>query len=175
MNLLDNLREEGDLTKDVAEQIAAMLSIAVDNAKDLALAKINSGPRLMGMYVYGMTLGIPTETLIEIMTSQEGLILKEMTEGSYFNRDTNAFRILDVFDKLNGNIGKDLERFSYIAKTDNGTVVKYLTDIWLEDGKFQTVTTSDAIFEAMHESYLGWYNLNWEKIHKTKHPAQNLN
>jgi glutamate synthase (NADPH/NADH) small chain len=32
-----------------------------------------------------------------------------------------------------------------------------------------------TIFEAMHESYLGWYNLNWEKIHKTKHPAQNLN
>ena len=176
MSLLDNLREEGDLTKDVAEQIAAMLSIAVDNAKDLALAKINSGPRLMGMYVYGMTLGIPTETLIKIMTSPEGLILKEMTEGSYFNRDTNAFRILDVFDKLNGNIGRDLERFSYIAKTDDGKVVKYLTDIWLENGGyFQTVTTSDVIFEALYNPYIKWYDTNWSAIHKTKHPAQNLN
>jgi hypothetical protein len=153
-----------------------MLSIAVDNAKDLALAKINSGPRLMGMYVYGMTLGIPTETLIKIMTSPEGLILKEMTEGSYFNRDTNAFRILDVFDKLNGNIGRDLERFSYIAKTDDGKVAKHLTDIWLEDGGyFQTVTTSDAIFEALYNPYTKWYNANWSTIHKTKHPAQNLN
>lgn len=176
MSLLDNLREEGDLTKDVAEQIAAMLSIAVDNAKDLALAKINSGPRLMGMYVYGMTLGIPTETLIKIMTSPEGLILKEMTEGSYFNRDTNAFRILDVFDKLNGNIGRDIERFSYIAKTDDGKVAKHLTDIWLEDGGyFQTVTTSDAIFESLYNPYIKWYSTNWSKIHKTKHPAQNLN
>jgi hypothetical protein len=59
-----------------------MLSIAVDNAKDLALAKINSGPKLMGMYVYGLTLGIPIETLVSIMKSEQGLILKEMTEGS---------------------------------------------------------------------------------------------
>jgi hypothetical protein len=59
-----------------------MLSIAVDNAKDLALAKINSGPKLMGMYVYGLTLGIPIETLVSIMKSEQGMILKEMTEGS---------------------------------------------------------------------------------------------
>ena len=84
--------------------------------------------------------------------------------------------ILDVFDKLNGNIGKDLERFVYIAKTDDGKVAKHLTDIWLEDGGyFQTITTSDAIFEALYNPYIKWYNVNWSKIHKTKHPAQNLN
>jgi hypothetical protein len=33
----------------------------VDNAKDLALSKINAGPRLMGMYAYGLTLGVPIE------------------------------------------------------------------------------------------------------------------
>jgi hypothetical protein len=80
----------------------------VDNAKDLALAKINSGPRMMGMYVYGLTLGIPTETLVAIMKSPEGIFLKEMMEGSYFNNDTTSFKVLDVFDKLDGYIGGDL-------------------------------------------------------------------
>jgi hypothetical protein len=41
----------------------------VDNAKDLALKKINSGPRLMGLYAYGMTLGIPVNELVSIMNS----------------------------------------------------------------------------------------------------------
>ncbi|MBO5130845.1 MAG: hypothetical protein J6B61_01155 [Romboutsia sp.] len=61
MDYINQLEDPNEVTRDVAVNIAALLSIAVDNAKDLALAKINSGPRLMGMYAYGMTLGVPVE------------------------------------------------------------------------------------------------------------------
>jgi hypothetical protein len=100
-----------------------MLSIAVDNAKDLALAKINSGPRMMGMYVYGMTLGIPTQTLIKIMKSPEGMILKEMMEGSQFNNDTVAFKVLDVFDKLDGDIAGDIAKFKCLCAIKNSSKI----------------------------------------------------
>ena len=102
LQVLASLESEDQITQDVAVNIASLLSIAVDNAKDLALAKINSGPKLMGMYAYGLTLGIPITDLVNIMNSDEGRILTELTEGSYFNHDTNAFKVLDVFDKLDG-------------------------------------------------------------------------
>jgi hypothetical protein len=44
-----------------------MLSVAVDNAKDLVLGKINAGPKLMGLYIYGLAIGVPIEYLGELM------------------------------------------------------------------------------------------------------------
>jgi hypothetical protein len=42
------------------------------------------------------------------MRSEEGMILKEMTEGSLFNNDISSFKILDVFKKLEGNISGEI-------------------------------------------------------------------
>ena len=167
MSLLNELESIDQVDLDVANNIAAMLSIAVDNAKDLALAKINSGPRLMGMYVYGMTLGIPAETLIEIMKSAEGMILAEMTEGSLFNRDTNAFKVLDVFRKLDGHITSDLAKFEYAFKDAAGYNVKYICpNIIIGNKNFVVKNTHDALFAAMYENYTKWFTNNFNKLPK---------
>ena len=168
MSLLNELDSPDKVTLDVAKNIAAMLSIAVDNAKDLALAKINSGPKMMGMYVYGMTLGVPTTTLTKIMRSPEGMILAEMTEGSAFSNDTNAFRVLDVFDKLNGNIGRDLKSFEYTYKNDKGYAVKYTSKIKINGKNLIFKTTDDAVFAAMYENYVIWFNANKDKFPKRR-------
>ena len=175
MNLLNELESDDQLTLDVANNIAAMLSIAVDNAKDLALAKINSGPRLMGMYVYGMTLGIPVQTLINIMKSEEGMILAEMTEGSLFNRDTNAFKVLDVFSKLEGNIALDLSKYEYSFKDARGFTVKYISPkISIKGKNLEIKNTHDALFAAMYENYTRWFASNYKRLPKINGKEQSL-
>lgn len=165
--VLDSLTSKDQITENVAENIAAMLSIAVDNAKDLALAKINSGPRLMGMYIYGLTLGIPIQTLIDIMKSDEGMLLKELTEGSIFDGDAASFRVLDVFDKLNGNFGKDLHRFNYIiyGKNDKPLRIKSTT-VKINNRAINIKNSRDIIFEAMYPHYEKWFAKNKKKLPK---------
>jgi hypothetical protein len=116
-----------------------MLSIAVDNAKDLALAKINSGPKLMGLYIYGMSLGIPVKTLCDIINSDEGIILKELTEGSTFNNDITAFKVLDVFDKLDGKIMGEISQFSMFAKTKSNKSVKINSNVTVDKKVLKSV------------------------------------
>jgi hypothetical protein len=112
LEFMDSLTSKDQVTENVAIKISSLLSLAVDNAKALALAKVNAGPKMMGLHIYGLTLGVPIKTLCEIITSEEGMILKEMMEGSNFNHDTSAFKVLDVFDKLDGNISGDLKQFN---------------------------------------------------------------
>ena len=164
MNVLNSLQSKDQITIDVAETIASMLSIAVDNAKDLALAKINSGPKLMGMYVYGLTLGIPIETLVSIMKSEQGMVLKEMTEGSQFNNDPTAFKILDVFDKLNGNITGDLTRYSYTARTNTGNAIKQDANIRIDGKVINYGSTLETLFAAIYPYYEKWYEKNKERL-----------
>ena len=165
LHLIDTLESPAQVTDDVAQNIAAMLSIAVDNAKDLALAKINSGPRMMGMYVYGMTLGIPTQTLIKIMKSSEGMILKEMMEGSQFNNDTVAFKVLDVFDKLDGDIAGDIAKFRCLCAIKNSSkIVKKNADFKVNGKVFQYSNPDEVLFAAMYHNYKTWYEKNREKL-----------
>ena len=180
LDLMDNLDSPEQVTRDVAVEIASLLSIAVDNAKDLALAKINSGPRLMGMYAYGLTLGIPIEQLVKIMNSQEGRILTEMTEGSVFNNDTTAFKVLDVFDKLDGNIGSDLNKYIVIPRSADNKAIKSISKsiITTNDGKRKSLeyrNTTESLFAGMYEAYSKWFDTNKEAIIKTlkrKNPQQ---
>lgn len=176
LEYINQLENPNEVTRDVAVNIAALLSIAVDNAKDLALAKINSGQRLMGMYAYGLTLGIPIEQLIQIMNSTEGRILTEMTEGSQFNNDITAFRVLDIFDKLKGNIGGELSQFDYTARDSNGKPIRIVTNIHIKtqtpnglvDKQLEYKSTQDALFASMYEAYEKWFTKNGIKGRKAE-------
>ena len=160
LDILNSLEDPSQITQDVAVNIASLLSIAVDNAKDLALKKINSGPRLMGLYAYGMTLGIPVNELVSIMNSPQGLIIAEMTEGSVYNNDPSSFKVIDIFSKLDGYIAGDLERFAVTAKGNNNKTIKKTfkatkgnTKQQLEFGK-----TTDTLFALLYDTYANWFN-----------------
>lgn len=169
---IQSLESEDQITNNVALDIAAMLSIAVDNAKDLALAKINSGPKLMGLYIYGMSLGVPVKTLCDIINSEEGLILKELTEGSIFNNDITAFKVLDVFDKLDGRIMGEISQFSMLSKTKGNKNVRIDTTIKVGDKMLKSIgSTQDILFAGMYEVYKTWYDAN---IGSKKHYAKNF-
>jgi hypothetical protein len=70
IELLEKVHSEKEITKNVSLELSSLLSISVDNAKDLALAKINAGPRLMGMFAYGLSIGMSIKALVGLMTSE---------------------------------------------------------------------------------------------------------
>ena len=51
------------MASDMANEMSASLSLATDNAKELVLDKINANTYTLGMYLYGMSLGIPFKTM----------------------------------------------------------------------------------------------------------------
>jgi len=57
--------------------LSGLLSLATDNAKELALDKLNA-QNTLGMYIYGITIGMDFKTLADIICSNTGLIINEM-------------------------------------------------------------------------------------------------
>ena len=165
LELIASLESPDQVTRNVATNIGSLLSLAVDNAKDLALKKINSGPRSMGMYAYGLTLGIPLEELVQIINSPEGKLLVKMTEGCMFNNDITAFRLLDVFDKLNGKVGGEINRFKQYARDTEGHLITIQTDIKVpvttpygpSTEMLQITNSIDALFAALYPAYQKWF------------------
>lgn len=52
------------------------------NAKDLALGKINAGPKMFGLYAYGISIGMSIPELALIINSKQGKILSKVMEGN---------------------------------------------------------------------------------------------
>lgn len=50
----------------VADSLSVMISLATDNAKELALSKINATPELMSMHIALLTLGVHPKTVLDI-------------------------------------------------------------------------------------------------------------
>jgi hypothetical protein len=53
----------------VDQLISQLLSAATDNAKELILAKINSGTNFARMYVYAIMTGFNIDDIVAFMTS----------------------------------------------------------------------------------------------------------
>lgn len=133
-NIIDTLNDKWEMDYDSAVTIAAFLSISVDNAKDLALAKLNAGPEMVGMYVFGAALGVPAETLIQIINSPLGELLSSLTKGNTLAKAPKMSRVLQAIDYLEKGFA-----YQYVTKFDTP-----YTEIQIRDreNKFIPVTLS---------------------------------
>ena len=165
--LLNSLEREDQVTENVATNLGSMLSLAVDNAKDLALKKINSGPRSMGLYAYGLSLGMPLEELAQIINSPQGRLLVKMTEGCMFNNDITSFKLLDVFDKLNGYIGGEINQYTQYVRTKEGNLISIQPNVLvpvrvpyggIERQQKYVTNTTEALYTALFAAYDEWIN-----------------
>lgn len=120
IKLLDSIQTEDDITPNVSLSLAAMLSVAVDNAKDLALAKINAGPKMFGFYAYGISMGMDIRDIARIVNTPQGRIITKLCEGDITNGQMGAFSALQAIKKLEGNISRDLTQFDVQAERDEG-------------------------------------------------------
>lgn len=97
---------------DAANEASAFLSLSTDNAKELALAKLNAGTQTLGMYLYGLSLGVPVDTLFKIMTSPFAFRLVELAKGDIFSGNSGCGTIIGALDYLHKDPLDQLARFN---------------------------------------------------------------
>ena len=87
-------------SSDAANEMSALLSLSTDNAKELVLAKINAGIGTIGMYLYGLSIGMSFDSIYDIMTSPLAFRLAELTKGDVFNKQEGQRDILSTMQYL---------------------------------------------------------------------------
>ena len=103
---------EQDNTYDCAVILSGLLSLSTDNAKELSLSKLNATTKTLGMYVYGLTIGMQFNDIADILMSPVGDTILQLLEGNVFTGQQEFSRV-----------GKPL--FNYIENGPN--LNKYLT------------------------------------------------
>lgn len=120
----------GDVV-DADQVISGIMTLATDNAKELKLSKLNAGQDILGLYLYGVAIGVPFETLAQIFTSSTAAVLNRRMSPHIFEQ----------------NSGKSLSRA--ISELENGPILNIPSQIgkqtsrvfkFLENGKFDTVS-----------------------------------
>lgn len=84
--------------EDQALVLSGLLSLATDNAKELALDKLNAS-NMLGMYVFGISIGMDFKTLADIICSETGLIINEMMKSNAFLNE-RGMSIQSIYDYL---------------------------------------------------------------------------
>ena len=84
--------------QDQALILSALLSLATDNAKELALDKLNAS-NMLGMYIYGITIGMDFKAIADIICSETGLVINELMGSNSFLNEKGK-NIQNIFDYL---------------------------------------------------------------------------
>lgn len=101
--------------EDVALTLSALLSLATDNAKELALSKLNASPKMLGMYVYGLSIGMSFNDIADILMSPVGNIFKNLLND-------NKFSGKQVFGSINEKV------FNYFKEGPIAQLFTYNTE-----------------------------------------------
>lgn len=108
---------------DAALTLSALLSLATDNAKELALSKLNAGTKTLGLYVYGISIGMNFKDLAGIMMSDVGRVINEVLSDDVFS-EKDGYGSVDesLFKYFDEGPRRALSRFD-IHKDSKGQVV----------------------------------------------------
>lgn len=114
--ILKGIFEAIDQGLDAALVLSALLSLATDNAKDLALDKLNA-ENMLGMYIFGITVGINFQTLADIIASESAILINEYINDNIFTGKSGK-SLHDIFDMIelgptlyiNGNISDEVRK-----------------------------------------------------------------
>ena len=106
---------------DSAVNLSALLSLATDNAKELALAKMNAGTGMLGMYIYGMAIGVSFDDIFSILTSPVALEISKLIRGNSFTGDPTMM-IDQAFSYLEKGPSSEIQNFIYKYRDINGEI-----------------------------------------------------
>lgn len=103
----------------VDQLISQLLSAATDNAKELILAKINSGTNFARMYVYAIMTGYDINDIVAFMTSPVAEFVDQMSAANIFTKDSASNNPNSAISLAEGFINSDL--FLHGTVTNTGT------------------------------------------------------
>lgn len=126
-----------DNDHDAALVLSALMSLATDNAKELSLGNLNAGTKLIPLYIYGITQGIPFKDLHRIITSDLGWTCARLFEGNFVTGKRGLFDFNSVLNHLiigpqsitreaNNAIHKEqITPLGFVSDTFTSTLIKY--------------------------------------------------
>lgn len=79
---------------------SGILTLATDNAKELMLDRLNAGQDLAGLYLYGISIGMPGEDIFKIMTSPTAQVLARLTKDNIFTSEYLSENISNAIDNI---------------------------------------------------------------------------
>ena len=86
--------------------LSALLSLATDNAKELALSKLNASTKMIGIYIYGITIGMDFKDIAKLLMSPVGTVFNEVA-------NSNVFTGKKGYTKIDKNFFKYFEEGPY--------------------------------------------------------------
>lgn len=111
--------------EDIALTLSALLSLATDNAKELALSKLNAGTQMLGMYVYGLSIGMKFNDIADILMSPVGNVIKNMLDDDKFSgRDAFGTVSEGIFKYFSDGPFRQLLKFDVSTDSQGNTLVK---------------------------------------------------
>lgn len=169
--------------KDAALVLSALLSLATDNAKELQLAKLNAGTNMLGMYVYGISIGMDFRDISDILMSPIGFKISSMMNDNVFSDDPRM-NIQDIFDYFELGPRKKLNDFeiTYLKDKHVTSPVVYLRRLILKEkgktekemGKVKTYEVlKDYVDEILSKGDLAYAIGEVEKLRNNFKKTQN--
>lgn len=117
---ISNLKEELKIRGSVSLDMSSLLSAATDNAKELILGRLNANPDILGMYLAGSLLGIETEVLFKIMTSETTESIIKLYSKDVFNN--KKVRLEDAYKEIKSG-SLDARRYFNFSHASNIKVI----------------------------------------------------
>lgn len=107
---LDQINQEVD----AYIYFSGFLSLSTDNAKDPTLTKINAGPSMISLYMAGLTLGVPVDDIVKIMTSDFAWEITNLIENSnVFNDQSGVFDFDAALDYYNRGPLREFKKLTF--------------------------------------------------------------
>ena len=96
---------------DAALVLSALLSLSTDNAKELQLSKLNATAEMIGMYIYGISVGIDFRDLARTLMSDTGEMIMKLRSTDTFNDAPVFYNFYSIFEHL--EMSPNLQAYSY--------------------------------------------------------------
>lgn len=152
LELLDTLAQTSNDT-DAALSLSAALSLAVDNAKELCLAKLNASTETISMYLYGIMIGMEFPDIAKLMMSPTGLIFSRVLKGNIFLDKQGSFLATKGFDYFKSFPVREAAKFNKSVDSKQERIpnpwdmfVKYFTNDGTTKRYFKQ---SDGIYKSI--------------------------
>ena len=146
---------------DAALVLSALLSLATDNAKELTLSKLNAGTKMIGMYIYGITIGMDFKDVAKILMSDVGGTIKNLLDNDVFTGRDGYSRVKYVFRYFDEGPRNILQKFN-ITRDSKGTEIKsplqYLQEAfnrninWIKDEDGRPLPFEQALVQLAKSS-----------------------
>lgn len=124
--------------QDFALCLSALLSLATDNAKELALAKLNCDESTMGMWLFATSIGINPQKIFNVMTSPVARIIARESKGNVFigkSEDSIGYALSflengpDIPSDLKEHWGKGENKAGYYDLLDYTDIKTFLNNV----------------------------------------------